>query len=312
MKKLFAVDDDVSMLQMMAKALQPYDYSLTWSGGAIGSMEKIHAAAPEAVILDVMLPDGGGYQIARAIRADAQLYKLPILFASAMADAPEVEYALKQGGDSYLMKPFSLKELLDKLQALEELSARIGRVHPDTGLPALEALGRELDHKIFRKDAFSLCYMAFDNFDPFMAAKGNGEGLKLVRWFSNALQATVKRLNLKEAQLGYLGRDYFLAIVDTNHCDAFCEAISAEFEEGVRQFYRKEEVDGCHIVASVNSGVMTSYPLMMLHVAVAAHENGNYSSSHDILQHLQQSMKHRDAKPEHGLYKWKRKKRVQA
>lgn len=307
MKTLFAVDDDVAMLQMMAKALLPYEYEMTWTGGVTGALVKMHSVMPEIIILDVMMPDGGGYPLARAIRADSGLYKIPILFASCMGDAPEVDHALKQGGDSYLLKPFSLKELLDKLQALEELTARIKRVHPDTGLLALEAIEREVDHKIFRKERFALCYMAFDNYEPFLAVKGAGEGLRLVRWFAQLLQETLKQQGLGEACTGYLGRDYFLAMVEEEQCEHFCQALSRAFDHGVQPFYTRDESAGCHVVLERHPGVVTSHPLMTLRIEGALQENGNFSNSHDMLHFLQQSMKNRDHRPDRRSFRWEGK-----
>lgn len=73
---------------------------------------------PEAVILDVMMPGLNGIQICRMLRADAKLKNVPILFLSAKTEESDRVQGLEVGGDDYICKPFSVRELLLRVESV--------------------------------------------------------------------------------------------------------------------------------------------------------------------------------------------------
>ena len=100
---------------------------------------------PDAAILDLLLPDGDGVQVCRAIR---EWSEMPILVLSAVGDEDRKVQALEAGADDYVTKPFSPRELVARLQAA------LRRAAPATGEPIIHADGLEVDlaGRIVRRD----------------------------------------------------------------------------------------------------------------------------------------------------------------
>ena len=82
------------------------------------SIAKIRAFQPDLIILDVMMPDISGIQICRMLRADPKSKAIPVVFLTAKAEEADRVLGLEVGGDDYICKPFSVKELTLRVQGL--------------------------------------------------------------------------------------------------------------------------------------------------------------------------------------------------
>jgi len=130
MSKIFVVEDNESILESITSYLKLDDHEVFEFGRLRGVMEAIKMKSPDLLILDVMLPDGDGFQFARKIRA---LYDTPILFLTAKTSESDRITGFEVGGDDYVVKPFSPRELtlrvksiLKRTQRIEGESAEIG------------------------------------------------------------------------------------------------------------------------------------------------------------------------------------------
>jgi CheY-like chemotaxis protein len=75
-------------------------------------LEQVYTQRPDLVLLDVRMPRLDGYQVCRRIKQDRTLRKIPVAFISAKGQDAEVELGLQAGAEKYILKPFSLDELL--------------------------------------------------------------------------------------------------------------------------------------------------------------------------------------------------------
>ena len=114
--RVLVVDDEVNIAELLAMALryEGWDLAMAHSGGAAVSTARDFR--PDAVVLDIMLPDFDGLEVLRRMRADGS--DVPVLFLTAK-DAVEDRIAgLTAGGDDYVTKPFSLEEVVARLRGL--------------------------------------------------------------------------------------------------------------------------------------------------------------------------------------------------
>lgn len=114
MPTILVVEDDPAIRDTIATALVRESWSVRQTG-LVGEARRL-AAGCDAAVLDVGLPDGSGLDLCRELRAAASA--LPILFLSARADEVDRIVGLEIGGDDYLAKPFSPRELVARLRAL--------------------------------------------------------------------------------------------------------------------------------------------------------------------------------------------------
>jgi two-component system, OmpR family, KDP operon response regulator KdpE len=126
--RILVVDDEPQILRALETNLRAAGYEVDTAATAEAALSTAAARRPEAVILDLLLPDGRGTEVARALRAWSSA---PIIVLSAVGDEAEKVEALDAGADDYVTKPFGMDELLARLRAA------MRRVEP-SGEPVLE------------------------------------------------------------------------------------------------------------------------------------------------------------------------------
>ena len=146
-KRLLVVEDDVHIRLGLRDALQAegYDVIECRDGAQAGPLVKQHK--PDLVILDIMLPGKSGFDLCREIRAAKN--RVPILMLSAKGQEIDKVVGLELGADDYVTKPFSLRELLARVQALLRRAEAGGGAASD--LPMEIAFGKvRIDCKALR------------------------------------------------------------------------------------------------------------------------------------------------------------------
>jgi two-component system OmpR family response regulator len=114
--RVLVVDDEPSLTDLLSMALRYEGWEIRTAGDGAGALKAAREFRPDAVVLDVMLPDVDGLELLRRLRADTP--DIPILFLTAR-DAVEDRIAgLTAGGDDYVTKPFSLEEVVARLRGL--------------------------------------------------------------------------------------------------------------------------------------------------------------------------------------------------
>ena len=100
-------------------------------GGAKGTLKALENSKPDLILLDVMLPEVDGFELCRQIRQSPVLSRTPVLFLTARSDEVDRVLGLEIGGDDYMTKPFSPRELIARVKAhlrREEMDAEPGAV----------------------------------------------------------------------------------------------------------------------------------------------------------------------------------------
>ncbi|GLY68825.1 DNA-binding response regulator [Amycolatopsis taiwanensis] len=119
--RVLVVDDEPSLAELMSLALRMEGWEIRSAGNSVDAIRFAREFRPDAVVLDVMLPDMSGLEVISKLRAESPT--LPVLFLTAR-DAVEDRIAgLTAGGDDYVTKPFSLEEVVLRMRALLRRSA---------------------------------------------------------------------------------------------------------------------------------------------------------------------------------------------
>jgi len=113
---IVVIDDEPETVEMLKQFLELFDFEVTGSLTGTGGMQLAINAQPQAVILDLMLPDADGYQICRLMRHHPLLKKTPILILSARVGKDDELKGLACGATVYLRKPIDLNKLIEELR----------------------------------------------------------------------------------------------------------------------------------------------------------------------------------------------------
>jgi two-component system response regulator PrrA len=110
------VDDDEAIRVGLTRELGREGFAVTAARGGLEALALIEAAPPDAVVLDVGLPDVDGQQVCRRLREAG--HGVPVLILSARSEVTERVAGLGAGADDYLVKPFAVEEVVARLRAL--------------------------------------------------------------------------------------------------------------------------------------------------------------------------------------------------
>jgi two-component system, OmpR family, KDP operon response regulator KdpE len=113
--RVLVVDDEVQFLRALATNLRGAGYEVETAGTAREALDAAALRPPDAVVLDLLLPDGSGTNVCRELRGWSDA---PIVVVSAVGDEDEKIAALDAGADDYVTKPFATGELLARLRAV--------------------------------------------------------------------------------------------------------------------------------------------------------------------------------------------------
>lgn len=114
--KVLLCEDELNLANLLVEILQSSGYSVTWCEDGQKGLATFKQGRFDIVILDVMMPKLDGYAVAREIRAQGS--NVPIVFLTAMNMKDNVLEGLRAGADDYIAKPFSMEELLLRLEAI--------------------------------------------------------------------------------------------------------------------------------------------------------------------------------------------------
>ena len=115
-ERLLLVDDEDNLRSMLEAALRYEGFDVHAASSGRDALDVVDGQSPDLIVLDVMMPDLDGFEVCRRLRNDG--VKTPVLFLTARDATDDKVRGLTLGGDDYLVKPFSLDELVARISAV--------------------------------------------------------------------------------------------------------------------------------------------------------------------------------------------------
>src|SRR5947209_20268691 len=116
-KRIAIVEDEAELASLIEYNLSHHGFDAQILGGTKGTLKALESLKPDLILLDIMLPDVDGFELCRQIRQSSPLARTPILFLTARSDEVDRVLGLEIGGDDYITKPFSPRELMARVKA---------------------------------------------------------------------------------------------------------------------------------------------------------------------------------------------------
>jgi len=117
-RKVLVADDSTTDLKNMQQICSGAGYQVITAASGKEAVAKTKAERPDAVILDVIMPEMNGFQACRAITSDAETKSIPVILVSSKGEKTDKLWGQEQGARGYVTKPFTPDTLLKELQAL--------------------------------------------------------------------------------------------------------------------------------------------------------------------------------------------------
>jgi two-component system alkaline phosphatase synthesis response regulator PhoP len=145
-KKIFVIDDEKDMQDIIQINLRDENYLVYCYSSAEEALRGLKTVIPDLFILDIMMPGIDGYEFCRRVRASEALKHVPIIFLSAKSGEIDKVLGLEMGGDDYMTKPFSVKELKSRVKAIFRRLARADAGEPSSRVLVYEGIELNPDH----------------------------------------------------------------------------------------------------------------------------------------------------------------------
>lgn len=288
MSKVLIVDDDIDLAELVRTKLTADGYQTFVTNTGEGAFELAKQVKPDIAILDIMLPGVTGYQICRRLRKDPELYRMAILILTALGEEPEILHGLEQGADDYLVKPFKLDRLTDKLSSLVMLLQAIEKRNPVTHLPGTDAIKREINHRLARGTAIAAIYVDIVGFKPYCVSRGQEGMNNALRFMSKTLTDLTRNAGVYESFVAHMGGEHFVVLVNIEDYERFSNALMEAFDQSIQSLYSPQEVSQGYIIATDKRGNEVRCPLMMLSIGVAHTQYRQFKSAKKMFEVLAQ------------------------
>jgi two-component system, OmpR family, response regulator RegX3 len=159
-RRILLVEDEESITAPLSEALSREGFDTSVAGTAAGALELAGDLRPDLVLLDVMLPDGSGFDVARELRRES---RVPIIMLTARGEEADRVAGLELGADDYVVKPFSARELVARVRAVLRRAAEAGERRPEGAIAVGEVrLDADRRSTTFRGEELELSRKEFD------------------------------------------------------------------------------------------------------------------------------------------------------
>ena len=143
--KVLVVDDESAIREMIRFALGKSDMKVTCAASGKEALEKINERPPDIILLDWMMPNMSGPELTRRLRKNPVMKAIPIIMLTARVSEDDKVTGLNAGADDYIIKPFSPRELIARINAVLRRSdpgGTDGKI--TTGLISMDTLSRQV------------------------------------------------------------------------------------------------------------------------------------------------------------------------
>ena len=202
-KKILVIEDEPDIVRGLKDALSFEGFLVEARGTGVDGLRAAGEWGPDLILLDLMLPDGSGFDVCREVRRDSQV---PIIMLTARGDPFDVVVGLESGADDYVVKPFSAREVVARVRAVLRRTAAAppaGSGEPlAVGDVVLDAATRAVTHagepvELTRKE-FDLLRLLMDNAGTVVTRERLIDEVWDVNWFGSTKTLDVHVSSLRK------------------------------------------------------------------------------------------------------------------
>lgn len=145
-KKIFVIDDEKDIQDIIQINLRSEGYDVYCYSSGEEALRGLKNVVPDLFILDIMMPGIDGFEFCRRVRVSTEWNHIPVIFLSAKSDEIDKVLGLELGGDDYMTKPFSVKELKSRIKAMFRRTTRLDLIEPSSRILVHEGVELNPEH----------------------------------------------------------------------------------------------------------------------------------------------------------------------
>lgn len=267
--RVLVADDESSVRNMMAHALKERHFSVSTAPDGRLALKMAGQEDYSLILLDVRMPGIDGMEVLRRLRSTQATRLVPIILVTGLGDTDEKIEGLTLGADDYVVKPFSMNELMARVDRLIKRAAMELSANPLTQLPGSPCLEEEVRRRITEKNPFALLYMDIDRFKSFNDAYGFAQGDRLLKTCGDILTDSVLHVTGGTGFAAHIGGDDFAAVCLPEQAAELAHRITCRFDQAASRLYKAEDRKRGYVETLDRSGQPTRQGIVTVRIGVA-------------------------------------------
>lgn len=279
--RILIIDDEPDSVYILRFALERAGYEVL-------STDSLQQALPIAghnnidlVLLDLVLKDGNGLDICRALRENPETANLPIILVTGKlrTEFNTVE-GFKAGADDYIMKPFRPAEVVARVETLLERTRRMRDASPVTGLPGPVAIQNRLQRLLASSEPWGVLNVDLVDFKVYNQMFGFEKGDEVLRMLAACI---ARATEAHPSQFtGHGGGDSFIVISEPAHLEPMALAIIEDFSARIGKCYPEEAARRGSITLYNRRGEQREHPLLAVSASGVTNELRSFHNPLEI------------------------------
>jgi len=275
--RVLVVDDDSAIRHLAVEALTDSGYLCDAAGDGAQALACARRHAPDAVVLDVLMPELSGDDVHRALRRDPRTRYTPVIFVSAQRGPRERVRRLREGADDYLTKPFDVDELAARVDAAIRRSQQLRALNPLSGLPGNPAIAAEIAGRL-HEPGWSCLYCDIDQFKEYNDHYGFARGDEVIVMLANILLAVATTAS-SDAFVGHVGGDDFALIVPEGSAEGAAGDIVKRFDSLAPSLYDPGDRERGYIERADRRGEVRRFPFVTVSIGIVPIRQARFADS---------------------------------
>ncbi len=274
--RILVVEDDLDISQMLCLYFNSQGYEVLTVARGNDALEICRNKQPNAVILDIMLPDMDGFDVCRELRGNLRTSHIPIIFLTQKDERSDKIAGLELGADDYITKPFDVEELNLRVQAVIRRARATSLTHPTTALPSTKLIDEQLEQLVISDD-WALLHIVINHIDAFIRTQDIIAQDDFLRFIALNLNKAVEACGTPGDFIGHTSGNEFIIITTPAAAADIKAEFSCRFNQRVLTFYDFVTRERGYAVYTDHEGNQHQAPLMSLSVGVLTAADGFFT-----------------------------------
>jgi PleD family two-component response regulator len=275
-ERILVVEDEQHLAELASIKLSSAGYRVLVSTDGEDALAKIHTSKPDLVLLDLTLPRKDGFEVCSELRKDIATRDLPIIMLLSQGQDPDQVRAMGLRVDEFLLKPFSPRDVLVKVNTLMARARYLKEVNPLTGLPGKQVIQNQLASILGHGEPFELLVVDLNSFNIYNQFYGFPRGNEVIKFMAKVLTESLANLADVDYYLGHAGGDDFLLLLPAGRGEEVAGDVICRFEAGIGELYDPEDRQRGGFVAQNRQGIAKQWPLLTVSVALISNQTRNF------------------------------------
>ena len=282
MKNIYVLDDENNLTNSM-DGMFKNDSEVRVKQILLKNYKEIFKSSPDILVIDedIFDTEKQSIKICKEIRKDENNSITPIIMVSSNKETSHIIEMLKNEVELVLSKPVNDDVLYYSVKNIMKLLNSNRMVSPLTGLPGNIQIQSEMAERLNNGENFAMLYIDLDNFKAYNDTYGFSSGDEIIKFTAKVIEKYVFKEN-ENNFVGHIGGDDFVAIVDDKNYESICQDIITDFDENVKKFFKKEDIEKGYLEVENRKGIIEEFPITSVSIGAVEVNKEKFKNTIEI------------------------------